>query len=116
MREPGFYWVKYIELDWVVCNWNGWKWLIPGLTFDDLEIIEIDERRIVRDEPIISNPNLRRGDFVTYLGGLETEYLNIGDGYRMTCPIWHGPKDDMIAVINEAKRRFVTKSKYFDVR
>jgi len=97
MREPGFYWVKFIELDWVVCQWYNEKWLMPGIsilspckavmtsqTSDDYEISEIDERRIVRGEfyPVPTNEKtdekkadcLRRLQIMAQIGDLD--YLN----------------------------------------
>lgn len=62
-REDGFYWVRRVgEEDWFVAYWGedpqapgsgiigwwsyGWDWQLHGD-----ELVEIDERRIVRDEP-----------------------------------------------------------------
>lgn len=53
MREPGWYWVRSI---W---GWHVEKWLARGEWSDnsfkpsnfDSDFLEIDERRIVRQEP-----------------------------------------------------------------
>lgn len=46
-REPGVYWVLAFD-SWGISLWSGTCWL-SGLHDNDFE--EIDERRIVREEP-----------------------------------------------------------------
>lgn len=54
MREPGLYWVR-IRSVWTVAYWNSdtSAWWLPGneSKFNDSDLFEIDERRIVREEP-----------------------------------------------------------------
>jgi hypothetical protein len=60
-REPGFYWVKHhFKQEWVIAEWFAEKpyedALYWGLSHDDRyycdsEFDEIDERRIVREYP-----------------------------------------------------------------
>lgn len=52
-REPGFYWVKYLDENWSVACWNGNEWWIIGLEWarHDNGMTAIDERKII-------NPNL----------------------------------------------------------
>ena len=53
-REDGFYWVKF-NGEWVVAEWVQVcaMWFVPQETgeFPNLCIEQIDERRIVRQEP-----------------------------------------------------------------
>lgn len=56
-RESGFYWCNYMG-HWVICQYcviDDW-WDIPGMNnntvFEDSNFKEIDERRIVREEPV----------------------------------------------------------------
>ena len=51
-REDGFYWVKPHGV-WLVASYDRWGWWIPGSedNWNDSELDEIDERRIVRTEP-----------------------------------------------------------------
>jgi hypothetical protein len=61
MREPGYYWVKY-KGKWMIANWDdqypepgesGYWNLVQTITdVNDNSFDEIDERRIVRDEPV----------------------------------------------------------------
>ena len=53
--------------------------------------------------------NGKRGDYVTYVGGSKSQYLAIGTMYRLTKP----PFRDLVSIINDKGRRFVTKKKYF---
>jgi hypothetical protein len=55
-REDGFYWVRRSD-EWQVARWDRnacyrASWSLPGSDdwWDDAEMIEIDERRIVRME------------------------------------------------------------------
>jgi hypothetical protein len=63
MREAGFYWVNIEYKGWIICEWYNNKWFMAGIsslaickavmqrqTEDDYLILEIDERRIVREE------------------------------------------------------------------
>ncbi|MNJ08766.1 hypothetical protein D3C77_28910 [compost metagenome] len=58
-REPGFYWVKfYVAANWEVVEFVdgcGGVWRIGDLHNGDFiydeDLYEIDERRIVREEP-----------------------------------------------------------------
>lgn len=51
MREPGFYWVKEHNQGWVIAEWEGGCWKFTSLVYEyeDTDIEEIDERRIVRE-------------------------------------------------------------------
>jgi len=58
-REPGFYWVKLdLHDDWRVAEWKVEPFMRPcwflidyeGDCYDD-DLFEIDERRIIREEP-----------------------------------------------------------------
>jgi hypothetical protein len=58
MREPGFYWVAFTRMEpWVVAEWYIYQgvghWSICGseLDYKDGHFAEINERRIVREEP-----------------------------------------------------------------
>lgn len=52
MREPGFYWVKHNEYKgWEIAFFDinkNWMFAGWGTSFYEEEILEIDERRIVR--------------------------------------------------------------------
>lgn len=51
-REPGFYWVKFKDSEWVIAEYQFGDWYFCGVEqslFDDFN--EIDECRIVREEP-----------------------------------------------------------------
>lgn len=62
-REDGFYWVREIDIEeWIVAFWGedplelgprGLGWWLPAcnVAYKDKDLAEIDERRIVRDEP-----------------------------------------------------------------
>lgn len=53
-REPGFYWVKFLG-DWEIAEWCSFyeKWYVTGVEdyYLDRELKEIEERRIIREEP-----------------------------------------------------------------
>lgn len=48
-REPGFYWVRTHE--WFIAEWHDDRWWLSFANFPGDKINEIDERRIVREEP-----------------------------------------------------------------
>ena len=49
-RESGYYWVKTIRDNWIICYFGfGW-WSHEGGSYNDNGFKEIDERRIKRDE------------------------------------------------------------------
>ena len=52
-RENGWYWVKCIVHGWVVAGFDGQKWISTYWVGrkEDSFFNEIDERRIVREEP-----------------------------------------------------------------
>ena len=52
-REPGFYWVLPFGFEWTVAEYTGHIWMSARVftAFTDLDMLEIDERRIVREEP-----------------------------------------------------------------
>lgn len=49
-RKEGFYWCKYQDGPFVVCEWWQGAWLIPGSdeNYDDIWFQEIDERQVCR--------------------------------------------------------------------
>lgn len=57
-RDHGYYWVKFKDsrsnrpTNWIVGQWAE-EWYISGCDsgFDDSRMLEIDERRITREEP-----------------------------------------------------------------
>jgi hypothetical protein len=57
--------------------------------------------------------NGKRGDYLTYVGGSKSQYLAIGTMYRLTTSPWGSPRGDLVSIINDKGRRFVTKKKYF---
>lgn len=53
-REYGFYWVKDDD-GWFIAEWrDGDKWITTGnplsVWFEDIDFIEIDEKRIIRND------------------------------------------------------------------
>jgi hypothetical protein len=50
MREPGYYWARWTpDAPWEVAELTSQgDWLIIGSEIDQIEPVEIDERRIVR--------------------------------------------------------------------
>ena len=69
-REPGFYWVKYAG-EWLVCEWDGYFWTLPGqLNYDrdlyfwtlprqlnyDTDLDAIHETRLMPPENADSRP------------------------------------------------------------
>ena len=50
MREPGYYWVKFLN-SWTVAEFLGFHWMVIFSTqvFFDREFNEIDERKIEGD-------------------------------------------------------------------
>lgn len=58
-RRSGFFWVKHKEHGWVVAQWCIYPkaWYLPAEYYgmNDHDLLEIDERRIVREEP--KHPN-----------------------------------------------------------
>jgi hypothetical protein len=92
MREPGFYWVKSPEKDeFVIAEFIGNnKWLIPGIQdWVHESYIEIDERRIVRDE---SNDNIdinylisKHPELTVYSASDLLEYCHKNTIYRKMC-------------------------------
>lgn len=51
-RQPGFYWVRDYQW-WAIARWHeDGIWQHPGSDgeFTDVDYMEIDERRITRDE------------------------------------------------------------------
>jgi hypothetical protein len=63
MREPGYYYVKYTEGGFEIAEFiyipeldkPFWNRIGCTMPFQDDEFEEIDERRIIRDEPCKSN-------------------------------------------------------------
>lgn len=61
MREPGYYWVRNKYGEWFISEWynlnigdeNRYYWIITGIDIEyfDKDFTEIDERKIVREEP-----------------------------------------------------------------
>lgn len=56
MRESGLYWVKYNHYsEWTVAEWcsdfSFWMMIGGDGGFRDSDMDDIDERRIVREEP-----------------------------------------------------------------
>ena len=51
-REPGYYWVRFFD-SWSISRWAGDMWLSDSdnTSHCDNDFHEIDERRIVREEP-----------------------------------------------------------------
>lgn len=50
-REPGFYWVKYAG-EWLVCEWDGYFWTLPGQLNYDRDLDAIHETRLLPpDQP-----------------------------------------------------------------
>ncbi|MGL4753506.1 MAG: hypothetical protein ACRCXB_14080 [Aeromonadaceae bacterium] len=53
MREQGYYWIWYdLHAGWEVAYWHYMGWRTIGAEYDlqDTDLIEIDERLIVREE------------------------------------------------------------------
>ena len=51
-REPGFYWVLPFGFEWTVAEYTGHIWMSARVftALTDLDMEEIDERRITREE------------------------------------------------------------------
>jgi hypothetical protein len=69
---------------------------------------QLDESNIknLRDELV---PDLKRNDYVEYIGGSHSKYLTIGTMYRLTSE----PFRDKVSIINDNDSRMVVKIKYF---
>jgi len=53
----------------------------------------------------------KKGDYLTYIGGSATKYLEIGKKYRTT---WDKPNlSRKVAVIGKDKKRLVLHSRFF---
>jgi hypothetical protein len=64
MREQGYYWVRFTSSDWFIAEWRDSIWIYEDnlVLFDDhtdSDFEEIDERRIVREEPTIEEDDTR---------------------------------------------------------
>ena len=55
------------------------------------------------------NPDLDRGDFVEYIGGLNSQYLTKGKKYRLTGRMW----SKRIAIECDSGKRMTTLQRYF---
>lgn len=50
MRQPGYYWLRVKDL-WFVAEWDKFGWnTTQGISFEDSDFDEIDERRIERSD------------------------------------------------------------------
>jgi len=52
MREKGFYWIKQDpDISWEIAFWTGKSWSLhmSGYSFQDNNLIEIDEKQIKRE-------------------------------------------------------------------
>lgn len=56
------------------------------------------------------SPDLKRNDFVKYTGGSDSQYLTVGEKYRLTC----SPYRNRICVINNNGKRMNTLNRYFE--
>lgn len=45
-REPGWYWVKVQDSDWVISHWSGVLWAWKGCAYPDQGWEVIDENRL----------------------------------------------------------------------
>lgn len=52
MREAGHYWVRN-DSEWEIARWTGYSWwtVYSDDAYDDGFWSEIDERRLVREDP-----------------------------------------------------------------
>ncbi len=88
MREPGWYWVRHSK-DWMILEWFNGEWMTMKGPYLDSDFLEIDERRIVRTEPL---PPGRLAEIEAYL----TEH-----GYYPGTSIRH---DMSLELLAEVKR------------
>ena len=52
MRNRGFYWViQDLGVDWEIAYWNTkyWSLILSGYSYQDNNLLEIDERQIKRE-------------------------------------------------------------------
>ncbi len=51
MREKGFYWViQDLNINWEIAYWSGkcWHLTLAGHSYQDNNLIEIDENRLIK--------------------------------------------------------------------
>lgn len=78
-----------------------------------LEAKKLAEEYNKKIDLYISNKwnELKRGDYLTYVGGSTSIYLRRGEKYRLTCSPWR----HLVAVINDNGKRMVCKRNLFSV-
>ena len=83
---------------------------------DYLKALEIVEKyhyqlkqEIVNHKPKLNDIGLKRGDFVVYVGGSESQYLTKNMKYRLT----REPRGNKIVIKNDKGNRMVTNQSFF---
>jgi phage gp45-like len=68
------------------------------------------KKQIVNHEPKLNDIGLKRGDYVIYNGGLESQYLTKNKQYRLTGE----PYRNRICIINDKGCRMNCKQSFFN--
>ena len=67
------------------------------------------KQEIVNHKPKLNDIGLKRGDFVVYVGGSESQYLTKNMKYRLT----REPRGNKIVIKNDKGNRMVTNQSFF---
>lgn len=79
-----------------------------------LELIEQyviqQKQEIIFKHNHLTDIGLKRGDYVRFIGGSNSQYLIKGNSYRMTCE----PYNNRVRIIGEKGKRKVMKQNLFE--
>ena len=81
---------------------------------DALEIIQqyvIQQKQEIKFKRThLTDIGLKRGDYVRFIGGSESQYLIKGNNYRLTCE----PYGKYVRIVGEKGKRMVMKQNLFE--
>lgn len=81
---------------------------------DALEIIQqyvIQQKQEIKFKRThLTDIGLKRGDYVRFIGGSESQYLIKGNNYRLTCE----PYGNYVRIVGEKGKRMVMKQNLFE--
>ena len=68
------------------------------------------KKEIVNHKPNLNDIGLKRGDYVVYVGGSESQYLTKNKQYRLTGE----PYRNRICIINDKGNRMICNQSFFN--
>ena len=68
------------------------------------------KKEIVNHKPKLNDIGLKRGDYVIYVGGSESQYLTKNKQYRLT----REPSYNKILIINDKGNRMICNQSFFN--